>query len=358
MDGGAAHVLLATRGLVGEGWDHPPLNVLVDLSEATGAGATTQLRGRALRLDAARPEKVASLWDVVAVSPGAPGDWDRLRRRHRRWWGPDAAGEVVTGAAKLHPLADAPAPPGPVELVRLNAESAAAVACEAATRAAWAGVDPGGVATAAVEVRTRRRRSVRTRPAAWRSYGTGAVTGSAVALAAAGAALLVPAPLLWLVALGAIVVTVLAGLAGRGRDRGTDETLHALADAVRTGLVAVGDQALAPALVEVSTTADGDVVAVLVGADDAAATRWADALAECLGPLDRPRWMVAVGDRAWRVPIVVGPTREAAERFAAALRGRIPGAHLVRAGTPEATTLVLAARNVRPDDVERTSRWI
>ncbi|OWY62444.1 hypothetical protein B7486_58390, partial [cyanobacterium TDX16] len=226
-----------------------------------------------------------------------------------------------------------------------------------ATRAAWASVDPAGVATAAVEVRTRRRRSVRTRPAEWRTYGGAAAAASAVALLVAGAALVVPAPLLWPAALGAAAVAVVAGRSVRGRDRGAEETLHALGDAVRAGLVAVGDQALDAARVEVRSTADGDVVAVLLGADDAAATRWADALSECLGPLDRPRWMVAVGDRAWRVPTVVGATREAADRFAVALRHRIPGAHLVRAGTPEATTLVLAARTVRPDEVERTLRW-
>lgn len=37
LDDAAARVLVSTRGLVGEGWDHPPLNVLVDLSEAASA---------------------------------------------------------------------------------------------------------------------------------------------------------------------------------------------------------------------------------------------------------------------------------------------------------------------------------
>jgi superfamily II DNA or RNA helicase len=357
MGDGAAQVLLATRGLVGEGWDHPALNVLVDLSEATGAGATTQLRGRALRLDPDRPDKVASLWDVVAVSTSAPGDWNRMRRRHRRWWGPDAEGRVVTGAAKLHPGAEATSAPSGAALDRLNAESAAAVADEAATRAAWAAVDPGGVATEAVEVRSARRRSVRTRPAGWRTFGAGAGVASAGALGVAGAALLVPLPLLWPIALAAAAGAVVAGRAGRGRDRGTEQTLQALGDAVRAGLVAVGDAALAEAQVDVDTTAGGEVVAVLVGADDAAATRWADALSECLGPLERPRWMVTVQGSAWRVPTAVGATREAAEAFHGALRHRLPGAHLVRAGTPEATELVLAARAVRPDEVERTLRW-
>src|SRR5690606_25688271 len=123
LDARAVRVLVATRGPVGEGWDHPPLDVLADLSEVAAAGAVTQLRGRALRLDPRRPDKLASLWDVAVVHPAVSTDWDRFRRRHARWWGPDAAGGVVTGAAKVHPRAGSPLPPSPAELTTLNAQS-------------------------------------------------------------------------------------------------------------------------------------------------------------------------------------------------------------------------------------------
>ncbi|MFP5375154.1 MAG: hypothetical protein ACLGIO_00030 [Acidimicrobiia bacterium] len=98
-------------------------------------------------------------------------------------------------------------------------------------------------------------------------------------------------------------------------------------------------------------------VASVQGADDDAAARWSDALAEVLGPLRTPRWMLAAGDRAWRVPAAVGDTRARAEAFARAFRSRVPGAELVRAGTPRATECVLAAARERPDEIVRSLRW-
>lgn len=355
FDAGVVRVLIATRGLVGEGWDHPALDVLVDLSEVASAGAVTQLRGRALRLDPARTDKLASLWDVAVVHPAVSTDWDRFRRRHARWWGPDAAGGVVTGAAKVHPRAGSPLLPSSAELPTLNAQSEAAVADVAATQAAWATVDPGGVGTTAVAVRARRRRRVRTRPATWRRWTAGGVAGALVGAAAVAGALVVP--VLWPVALVGVGAAAAGAMGARPRHADEQDTLEALAAAVLAGLVAVGRRDLARGRIEVAPEPAGGLVATIVGVPDDAATAWADALAEALGPLDRPRWILAAGDDAWRVPAAVGATREAAEAFHHAFRSRVPGARLVRAGTPEATTLVLAAARERPDDLERTLRW-
>ena len=355
LDAGAAHVLVATRGLVGEGWDHPALDVLVDLSEVAAAGAVTQLRGRALRLDPRRPDKLTSLWDVAVVHPAVSTDWDRFRRRHARWWGPDAAGGVVTGAAKVHPRAGSPLVPSPAELPALNAQSEAAVADVAATRAAWTTVDPGGIGTSALVVRARRRRRVRTRPASWRAWSATTTTGIAVGVTGVFAA--ASAPLWWPIAVAGAAVAVVGARRRRARVGDDRETLEALAAAVLAGLVAVGRRDLTPGRVEVAPEPTGGLVATVVGVPDDAATAWADALAEALGPLDRPRWILAAGDDAWRVPAAVGATREAAEAFHRAFRARVPDARLVRAGTPEATSLVLAAARERPDDLERTLRW-
>jgi hypothetical protein len=104
----------------------------------------------------------------------------------------------------------------------------------------------------------------------------------------------------------------------------------------------------------------GGWVALADGVSDDAADAWADAVAEALGPLGTPRWMVDLGeaDQAWRVPTVVGTTRQAAEAFVAAVHRRVPGAALVRAGTPRATELVLAAHATGADDtLDRSLRW-
>ncbi len=356
LDDGIAQVLVATRGLVGEGWDYPPLNVLIDLSEETSSAATTQLRGRALRLNPAEPTKVASLWDVAVAHPSAVGDWARLRRRHERWWGPAADGAIVTGPEKLHPLAGRAEPPNAEERHTLNEESMAAVADENATRAAWAKVDPGGVGAAAVHMRPRRRRRrVRTRGRMW-PWLRGAATGTAVSGVVVGVAAASTAAL-WPVAAACGLGTIALGGMARGRRRGERDTLEALADAVLAGLVAAGNDEFGAARVVVASDPAGGWVALLEDAQDDAATCWADALAETLGRLGTPRWIVAVDERAWRVPTAFDTTQQAAEAFARAFRSRVPGAQLIRAGTPRATELVLAAARERPDEIGRSLHW-
>jgi hypothetical protein len=357
LDDGAAQTLLATRGLVGEGWDHPPLNVLVDLSEAASRTAATQLRGRAIRLDPADPAKLASLWDVAVVHASTAGDWDRVRRRHRSWWGPASDGTVATGPAKLHPRLGLPEPPTLEERHRINGESLAAVADQDATREAWGRLDPAGVAATVVHMRSRRRprRRVRTRVRDWRSRWA----RSGICAALAGTA--VPAtgltPLAWVAAGAGAVAAMAFGATAIGWRRDEAETMQALAEAVLTGLVALGHEDLAPARVIVEADPSGGWVVTLDRADDDAVAHWAEALAETLGRLGTPRWMVAVGDRAWRVPGAVGPTKRAAQAFARAFRARMPGAKLLRAGEPRATELTLAAARERPDRIEQNLRW-
>jgi hypothetical protein len=164
---------------------------------------------------------------------------------------------------------------------------------------------------------------------------------------------------------GAFGVATALGVSATGRQRDDEATLRALAEGVTAGLVAAGVAELAGARVVVEPDPAGGSVALVDGVDDDAATRWADALAEVVGPLGTPRWLVAVGApgdgsaEAWRVPAAVGATREAAEAFAAAVRDRIPGAVLVRAGTPQATALVLAARSraASAAGIDQTLRW-
>ncbi len=89
LDEGRFRCLVATRGLVGQGWDCPSLNVLVDLTQAASAVASPQLHGRTLRLDPRATRKVAHNWDVVVQADGIPGgdaDWARRQRRHAHLW--------------------------------------------------------------------------------------------------------------------------------------------------------------------------------------------------------------------------------------------------------------------------------
>lgn len=103
---GATRVLVGTRALLGEGWDCPPVNVVIDLTSAATPTAVAQLRGRSLRLDPHRPHKVASNWTVACVADDHPrGDADYLRavRKHAWHLAPDAAGEISSGIGHCDP---------------------------------------------------------------------------------------------------------------------------------------------------------------------------------------------------------------------------------------------------------------
>lgn len=101
---GTVRLLVGTRGLLGEGWDCPAVNTLIDLTSVATSVGTQQLRGRTLRLDPAWPGKVAHNWSVVCLIPphvelDDAAELNRLRRRHDHLWGVSADDHtrVITG---------------------------------------------------------------------------------------------------------------------------------------------------------------------------------------------------------------------------------------------------------------------
>jgi superfamily II DNA or RNA helicase len=108
---GRTKVLVGTRALLGEGWDAPSANTLIDLTSVTTATGVQQLRGRILRLDPAWPTKTAHAYDVVCLDQSLERggiEFGRLVRRHDRTWGivPPAgrhAGDIVRGLDHLDP---------------------------------------------------------------------------------------------------------------------------------------------------------------------------------------------------------------------------------------------------------------
>ena len=98
---GGSRCLIGTRALLGEGWDAPAVNVVIDLTAATTPTSVVQARGRALRLDAGWPGKVADNWGVVCVTgdhPKGAADFDRFARKHDRYFALAASGESASAA--------------------------------------------------------------------------------------------------------------------------------------------------------------------------------------------------------------------------------------------------------------------
>ncbi|WP_037410156.1 DEAD/DEAH box helicase family protein [Candidatus Solirubrobacter pratensis] len=137
---GTTSVLVGTRAMLGEGWDCPPLNVLVDLSVATTGVSVQQMRGRSLRLDPDDGEKVASNWDVVCIAPDlvrGSADYERFVRKHLHLFAPAEDGEIEAGPSHVHPELGPFAPPAVERFAALNREQVARAADRAGARERW-----------------------------------------------------------------------------------------------------------------------------------------------------------------------------------------------------------------------------
>ena len=120
---GVTQALVGTRALLGEGWDAPCVNCLVDLSAATTSVSVTQMRGRSLRLDPDDPDKIASNWDIVAVAPElarGTADYERFVRKHLHLFAPSEDGAIEAGPSHVHPSLGPFAPPAEREFDEIN----------------------------------------------------------------------------------------------------------------------------------------------------------------------------------------------------------------------------------------------
>ena len=137
---GVTRALVGTRAMLGEGWDAPCVNCLVDLSTATTAISVQQSRGRALRLDPADPEKIASNWDIVCVAPELTrgiGDYQRFVRKHTHVLAPSEDGAIEAGPSHVHPALGPFAPPGDAEFAEINRSMADRTSAREQARERW-----------------------------------------------------------------------------------------------------------------------------------------------------------------------------------------------------------------------------
>jgi hypothetical protein len=138
---GVTRCLVGTRGLLGEGWDATKLNVLIDLTAVTTSLAVNQLRGRALRLDPDDPSKLANNWDVVCIAPEFTkglDDYQRFCAKHQHLFGVTEDGTIEKGVGHVHAALTTLKPEGVEDSVaRFNAEMLARVPQRAAYRTLW-----------------------------------------------------------------------------------------------------------------------------------------------------------------------------------------------------------------------------
>ncbi|MGK2349296.1 DEAD/DEAH box helicase [Actinomyces sp. W5033] len=307
---GQVRLVLGTRGLLGEGWDCPQVNTLVDLTTATTATAVCQLRGRTVRLDPAWPGKVAHTWSLACLLPTEAGlaqqpDLARLERKLDHQWSlrvqdpgaGDGSGRpalITTGpagvlepeqVAVLDALAGAApqrAPLGTAAAVaRLNAGTVASLSDRAGERQAW--LAGAGAAHAA---------------------GSGA-TGSEDGLRPG-------------TAVEAVEIRLRPGLLRRGTPEGLWTAL------VRVVAEVLAERTGAPLEEgQVVSLTDRDAVVVgLAGVEQRHAQAVAEAVAALLGPAaTAPRFVLEVATGSWsrRAGSRLGVLRRLLSRLEAAL---------------------------------------
>jgi superfamily II DNA or RNA helicase len=310
LENGVCGALIGTRALLGEGWDCPAVNCLVDLTVAATGVSVQQMRGRSLRLDPADPDKLASNWDIVCVAPDlarGSADYARFARKHLHLYAPADDGEIEAGPSHVHPELNPFSPPPATHFGDVNRAMVARAAAREEARERWRLGEPyigadlktlvvrprdGGAADLVPDGRA---------PAAGRSGAPPISQRAPVAVAAAGL------PVAVVAALAAGPVGLVAGLAlavgalgwaalrlRRAQQRlplvlPLDGAARAVVDGYRA-LGELSDEAAGSLVIE--PRASGYLRVALTRATPEESERFATALDELASVADAPRYLV------------------------------------------------------------------
>ena len=389
---GAARVLVGTRALLGEGWDAPCVNCLVDLSSAATAMSVVQSRGRALRLDPGDPDKIASNWDIVCVAPElarGTGDYERFVRKHLHLFAPSEDGAIEAGPSHVHPSLGPFTPPPADSFDEINREMSRRASGHEQARERWGIGQPyAGAEQETLVILPRKAghpRPVSEHPPSYRIPSRSPVTVAsfvsafAVAVTAAGGD---PAVLAGLAIAPAAFGWTGARLARI--QRSLDDALpldlvaHAICDAYRE-LGELTDRAATSLAIE--PRASGYLRCYLPAATAAESQRFTGALDGALSPAEFPRYLVSrlvpapnrsllrpLGrllsrkppfERRWiAVPEDFGRTKQRAEAYAGAWRRWLGPGELRFTQRSDAGREAVADANAQRSDYQTSSRKI
>jgi superfamily II DNA or RNA helicase len=102
---GSIQLIIGTRGILGEWWDCPELNTLIDVTGVSAYMSVNQIHGRAIRKDLKNPNKVANIYDIVCIGHGLQWlrDFERLSKKHNQFYWVDDMGSIVKELDHVYP---------------------------------------------------------------------------------------------------------------------------------------------------------------------------------------------------------------------------------------------------------------
>ncbi len=396
FEAGEITILVGTQALLGEGWDCPAINSLVLASNSAAFMLSNQMRGRAIRIDPLRPAKVANIWHLATIDrlPASAeaiaqraawgalddgelsSDLDLLSRRFRAFEGISNSGEnrIESGLARLG-LFDGSDP------AACNARTFGYAVDRAATARRW--TTAIGEASPRAHVREVASPNYVPRTLSW--YDT---LQWLMATAAGSAATAMFGQLRFVGATSGFASTAML-LAGAGttaslvplvragqlawRNGSLETSLGQVAEVVLEALRQAGlidqDDAIG-ATFDIHRSPNGRCDVVVEGVSRATERVVLQAIAEILGPVANPRYLLVrqswLGPRRradyHAVPAALGQRKEWAETFCALWRRQVGGSRLVFTRTPEGRLMLLRARARSfaagfQRNVDRRSTW-
>jgi hypothetical protein len=378
---GDIRMLVGTQSLLGEGWDAPVLNSLVLASNTASFMLSNQMRGRAIRIDPARPDKVANIWHLATIDPSDQDSWDSVASTFN--WG-FLNDDGVPGLSDIEVVARRfkafeGISNGESTLIE---DGIARLGIDPTRPSAFVNLRTFDIAANRPAIAERWRVSLgqgeeraRVRETAAPQYAPRALswfdTLQALIWSAAGSGAFAAANELrsvatyegfGVIAMGLAGVATLASLprlakAARlvWRNGSLEGSLNAVTWAVLRALVdadILSGRELNHAHVEIRTSLDGRKDIVLTGVSRAAERQVMQAVAEILGPVQNPRYLLVRG--SWlglkkrvdyhAVPSALGARKEWAQRFARLWWDSVGSSELVFTRTAEGRRTLLRAR--------------
>lgn len=381
---GGITVLVGTKSLLGEGWDAPCINTLVLASFVGSFMQSNQMRGRAIRVDSAQPQKTANIWHLICAEPGifGPGDdYELLVRRCSAFVGVSATAPVIENGTER--LGFGQPPFSSQELDQINAQTRKRALDREGLRKQWQdALDAGSV-----------RQMTDGLKAPEESLPRGFVLANTIAALLIQSVYIFFAMLEFLGrTLGRVRTTqdswsfvlALLGIAAavslpwsllalwRLIRHGTPErSIEQIGRAVLDALEYEGsvDRRAGDFRVYANRNRDGTVFCWIGGGTGKEQTTFLRALREALSAVDNPRYLLA-RRKIWRilredyfpVPDAFVRKKEFAEFFAQRWRKLVGPVQLVFTRTPEGRKLLLRARNhslsgAFQKPTERVSCW-